>query len=176
MRKVAVVTLLVLVSAVLAVSQQNAPVKKSSVPGKTGVPDKALMQRIWDGWSTLDPANVARFYAKGPGHVFFDIAPLKYNSWEEYEAGVKNVLAGMKSLKATVNDDAQVHQAGNFAWGTAIVHYEEITKDDKTVPGDFRWTVVWQKTGTQWLIVHEHVSAPLPEPASGSASGPAGAA
>ena len=173
MRKVAVVTLLVLVSAVLAVSQQNAPVKKSSVPGKTGVPNKALMDRIWEGWSTMDPANVAHFYAKGPGHVFFDIAPLKYNSWDEYEAGVKKVLAGFKSIKATVNDDAQVHQAGNLAWGTATVHHEDVTKDDKTETGDFRWTVVWQKTGPQWLIVHEHVSAPLAAPEPEKKSEPA---
>ena len=40
-------------------------------------PDKAYLQKIWDGWSTLDPANVAKFYASGP-HTFFDIAPLKY--------------------------------------------------------------------------------------------------
>jgi len=37
-------------------------------------PDKAYMQKIWDGWSTLDPANVAKYYASGP-HTFFDIAP-----------------------------------------------------------------------------------------------------
>ena len=27
--------------------------------------------------------------------------------------------------------------------------------------GDFRWTVIWQKEDGKWLIVHEHVSAPL---------------
>ena len=55
-------------------------------------PDKAYMQKIWDGWATLDPDNVAKYYATGP-HTFFDIAPLKYNSWDEYEKGVQG-LAG----------------------------------------------------------------------------------
>ena len=62
-------------------------------------PDKAYLQKIWDGWSTLDPANTAKFYATGP-HTFFDIAPLKYNSWDEYEKGVKGVLAGYKSASS----------------------------------------------------------------------------
>ena len=62
------------------------------------VPDKAYLQKIWDGWSTLDPANVEKFYATGP-HVFFDIAPLKYGSWDEYQKGVKELLAGYKSAK-----------------------------------------------------------------------------
>jgi hypothetical protein len=27
--------------------------------------------------------------------------------------------------------------------------------------GNFRWTVVWENQEGKWLIVHEHVSAPL---------------
>ena len=28
--------------------------------------------------------------------------------------------------------------------------------------GNFRWTVVFENEDGKWLIVHEHVSAPLP--------------
>ena len=122
-------------------------------------PDKALMQQIWDGWSTRDPNNVAKFYATGP-HVFFDIAPLKYNSWDEYQNGVKAVLAGFSSLKCTVNDDAVIHPHGNLVWGTATVHESDVKTDGAKGEGEFRWTVVWEKQGGQWLIVHEHVSVP----------------
>ena len=76
--------------------------KKAAGPA----PDKAYLQKIWDGWSTLDPANVAQFYAPGP-HTFFDIAPLKYGSFDEYAKGVQGVVAGYKSAKFTVNDDAR---------------------------------------------------------------------
>src|ERR1700683_5778514 len=88
--------------------------RKSAAPA----PDKRVLQKIWDGWSTLDPANVAKFYADGP-HTFFDIAPLKYGSWDEYEKGVKAVVGGYKSAKFTVNDDAAVHPHGDLVWGTA---------------------------------------------------------
>ena len=37
-------------------------------------------------------------------------------------------------------------------------------RSDVTLPemGNFRWTVVFENEEGKWLIVHEHVSAPLP--------------
>jgi ketosteroid isomerase-like protein len=124
-------------------------------------PDKALMQQIWDGWATLNPDNVAQYYAKGP-HTFFDIMPLKYSSWEQYYSGSKDVIAGFKSAKFTVNDDVELHRpTGNLVWATATVKDEMTTKDDKVQMGNFRWTVIWENQDGKWLIVHEHISAPL---------------
>jgi ketosteroid isomerase-like protein len=126
---------------------------------KAAAPDKAYMQKIWDGWATLDPSNVAGFYASGP-HTFFDIAPLKYSSWDEYQKGVRQVLTDYKAAKFTVNDDADLHPAGKYVWGSATVKYQMTHKNDKVDTGDFRWTVVFEKQGGKWFTVHEHVSIP----------------
>ncbi len=138
-------------------AQPKAASKKSSAAPP---PDKAFLQKIWDGWATLDAANVAMFYAKGP-HTFFDIAPLKYDSWDAYESGVKNVLSGYKSAKFTLNDDAATHPHGDLVWATATVKEEMTTKAGKVEMGNFRWTAVLENQDGKWLIVHEHVSAPL---------------
>jgi len=135
---------------------KKSPMKKAAGPA----PDKAFMQKIWDGWSTLDTANVAKFYASGP-HVYFDIAPLKYDSWDEYEKGVKGELADYKSAKFTVNDDAEIHPHGDLVWGTATIKEEMTSKAGKVEMGNFRWTVVWESEDGKWLIVHEHVSQPI---------------
>ena len=127
---------------------------------KNSAPDKAHLQKIWDGWSTLNPDNVAQFYATGP-HVFFDIAPLKYASWDEYQKGVRQVVADFKSAKFTVNDDSALHPAGKYVWGTATVNEQMTHKDGKVDMGTFRWTVVFEQQNGKWLIVHEHISAPL---------------
>ena len=139
-----------------------AQTKKSTMKkGAAGpAPDKAALQKVWDGWSTLDPANVAKHYATGQ-HTFFDIAPLKYNSWDEYEKGVKGVLAGYKSAKFTVNDDADIHPQGDLVWATATVAEQMTSKAGKVEMGNFRWTVIFENEDGKWLIVHEHVSAPL---------------
>jgi ketosteroid isomerase-like protein len=135
---------------------KKSPMKKPAGPA----PDKAYLQKIWDGWSTLDPANAAKFYAPGP-HTFYDIAPLKYSSWEDYEKGVKAVVADYKSAKFTVNDDADVHPHGDLAWATATIKEEMTTKAGKVEMGNFRWTVIFENVDGQWLIVHEHVSEPI---------------
>jgi ketosteroid isomerase-like protein len=158
MKRLLPVSLCVLALSLSGFAQGKKPSMKKSAAG--AAPDKAYMQKIWDGWSTLDPANVAKFYATGP-HTFFDIAPLKYGSWDEYQAGVKGVLAGYKSAKFTVNDDAAVHPQGDVVWGTATVKEEMTTKAGKIEMGNFRWTVLWANEDGKWLIVHEHVSVPL---------------
>ena len=141
---------------------RKSAMKKSATKNSAAAPapDKAYLQKIWDGWATLDPSNTAKFYATGP-HTFFDIAPLKYGSWDEYEKGVRGVLAGYKSARFTVNDDAAIHPHGDLVWATSTIAEQMTDKAGKVSMGNFRWTVVFENEDGKWLIVHEHVSAPL---------------
>jgi ketosteroid isomerase-like protein len=152
--------LFTILTCVLMVALTGAATTKKAAKMPAGAaPDKAYLQKIWDGWSTLDPANTAKFYASGP-HTYFDIAPLKYDSWDEYQNGVKAVVGGYKSAKFTVNDDAVLHPHGDLVWGTATVKDEMTTKAGKIEMGNFRWTVVFENQDGKWLIVHEHISLP----------------
>lgn len=164
LRRTAVSSFAVFVLAVLvlATSVFTTPASAQSNSGpQTQTPSKQLMQDIWTGWGTLDTANVSRFYDKNVNDVFFDVTPLKYKGWSAYESGVKNVFAQWQSMKATVNEDAEVHANGNLYWGTSTVHLEITPKQGNAMTLDLRWTALWQKQGKQWLIVHEHVSAPM---------------
>ncbi|MFZ0807457.1 MAG: nuclear transport factor 2 family protein [Candidatus Sulfotelmatobacter sp.] len=134
--------------------------KKMAKTSAPNAPDRAYLQKIWDGWATLDPANVAKYYATGP-HTFYDIAPLKYNSWDEYQKGVVAVVANYKSAKFTINDDLAIHPHSDLVWATATIAEEMTTKAGKVEMGNFRWTAVLENEDGKWLIVHEHVSAPL---------------
>jgi ketosteroid isomerase-like protein len=124
-----------------------------------GVVDKAFLQKIWDGWATLDAAGQKQYYAQGP-HVFFDVAPLKYNSWDEFQSGVGKELSGYKAARFTVNDDAQIHKSGENYWITATVASDMTQKSGKRELATFRWTAVFEKQHGKWLIVHEHISVP----------------
>ena len=135
---------------------QTQAAKKNRAPG---APDKALVQKIWDGWNSLNPDNTAPFYARGQ-HAFFDVAPLRYSSWDEYASGVKKEFADYKAAKFMVNDDLEIHTAGDYAWGASTVKFDMTRTSGKRELGQFRWTVVWHKQDGQWLIVHEHVSVP----------------
>ena len=133
--------------------------KGKKVSAVAGAVDKAYLQKIWDGWATLDAAAQKQYYAQGP-HVFFDIAPLKYGSWDEYQSGVSKELGDYKAARFTVNDDAQIHKSGNAYWITATVASDMTQKSGKREMATFRWTAVFEKQDGKWLIVHEHVSVP----------------
>jgi ketosteroid isomerase-like protein len=135
--------------------------QKAAKAAAGGAVDKAYLQKIWNGWATLDAAGQKQYYAQGP-HVFFDIAPLKYASWDEYQPGVTQELAGYKAARFTVNDDAQIHKNGEVYWITATVASDMTQKSGKREMATFRWTAVFEKQDGKWLIVHEHVSEALP--------------
>lgn len=124
--------------------------------------DKAIMQQVWDAWDTLDPANPAKFYSHEPNHIFYDVAPLQYHNWSEYENGARKVFADWKSLKSKVNYDGMIRsESPTMTWTTSTVDMEVVTKDGKTQKMTARWTAIWHKHGNQWLIAHEHVSVPM---------------
>jgi ketosteroid isomerase-like protein len=156
-RYLAVSLCLVALTLSAAAQAKKSPMKKAPAGP---VPDKAYLQKIWDGWSTLNPANVAQYYATGP-HTYFDIAPLKYGSFDEYAKGAQAVVAGYKSAKFTLNDDLAIHPHGDLVWATATVQEEMTTKAGKVEMGNFRWTAIFENEDGKWPIVHEHVSEPI---------------
>ena len=125
---------------------------------------KALMQKITDAWCTLDPSKAAPYYVTEGKHIFYDISPLKYTGWKEYADTTQRMFAGVSSLKITLGNDVQTHRRGNVAWGTATWKMELVSKDGKKETPEGRWTVIWEKRGDNWLVVHEHLSVPAPLP------------
>jgi len=123
---------------------------------------KALIDRYSSAWSSLDPNNAAPLYAKDADLVFYDIAPLKYSGWAEYDQGVRKVLGGFETLKLTPNNDLKVTRRGNIAWTTVTHHLSAKLKGGGPMESDVRQTVIWEKRNGKWLIVHEHFSAPMP--------------
>ena len=128
--------------------------------------DEATFRKLVDGycaaWSSKDPANAAKYYAKDDGLVFYDVAPFSYGSWKEYEAGVrKNLLDNADSVSLTAGKELRVTRHGNIAWTTVPMHITAKMKDGKTIDSPIRYTGIWEKHGKSWLLVHEHLSAPL---------------
>jgi ketosteroid isomerase-like protein len=134
--------------------------KKPAAKAAAGAPDKAYLEKLLEGWNTGDPANMAQYYIQGE-YAFFDIAPLKYNNWPEYQKGATELLKGYKSFKLTLNDDAQIHQEGNLAWSAATIKEDAVTAAGKHEMATLRWTAIFQKQDGKWLIVHEHTSEPI---------------
>ncbi len=128
--------------------------------------DDATFRGLTDGycaaWSSGNPDNAAKFYAQGDDLVFYDVAPFSYNGWKEYDAGARKAfLDNAESLSLTAGKDLKVTRHGNFAWTTVSMHLAAKMKDGKTIESPVRYTGIWEKRGETWLLVHEHLSAPM---------------
>jgi ketosteroid isomerase-like protein len=128
--------------------------------------DDATFRRLIDAyclaWSTGNADNPARFYAKEDGLVFYDVAPFSYHSWKEYHEGVKAALLdNMESGSLSAGKDLKVRRHGTVAWTTVSMQLSEKTKDGKNVETEIRYTGIWERRSSGWLLVHEHLSAPL---------------
>jgi ketosteroid isomerase-like protein len=128
--------------------------------------DDATFRKLIDAycaaWSTGNADNAARFYAKDEGLVFYDVTPFSYHGWKEYHDGVKAALFdNMESGTLSAGKDLKVRRRGTVAWTTVSMHLSEKTKDGKNLETEIRYTGIWEKRPNGWLLVHEHLSAPL---------------
>jgi ketosteroid isomerase-like protein len=128
--------------------------------------DDATFRKLIDdycaAWSTGNADNPARFYAKEDGLVFYDVAPFSYHSWKEYHEGVKKeFLDSAESVKLSAGKDLKVRRRGTVAWTTVSMHLSEKTKDGKSSETEIRYTGIWERRPSGWVLVHEHLSAPL---------------
>jgi len=114
-------------------------------------------------WSSGNPDNAARFYAKDSSLVFYDVAPFSYHGWKDYDQGVRKEFFNdnFESATLTPGKDLKVTRRGTIAWTTVSIHLSEKTKDGKGLETDLRYTGIWERRGNAWVIVHEHLSAPL---------------
>lgn len=161
---VAAVILLLLVGSAGAAAQAEKKTRARAA-AKPAYDFQPLMHKIFEAWSSTDPSGVAQYYAQEPEHVYYDIAPLKYNGWQEYAEGYKKIIADYSSVKFILGPDAQAHQHGNMAWTAATWKGEMVKKDGTKETLEGRWTAVFEKRGENWIIVHDHFSVPLPSPA-----------
>ena len=123
---------------------------------------RILVPKIVAAWGTLDISKVEPYYAADADFSYFDLVPMKYNNWAEYRVGVQKALFEPNtSIKLKVNDDLGVHSRGNLAWATFTFGADITSKQGATSHLDGRWTMVLEKRAKGWIVVHEHVSAPL---------------
>ncbi|OLC91700.1 MAG: hypothetical protein DMG35_02020 [Acidobacteria bacterium] len=123
---------------------------------------RALVPKVIASWETLDISKIEPNYAADADFAYFDLAPMKYNNWAEYRVGAQKALfEPNRSIKLRLNDDLGVHRRGSLAWATVTFGADIVSKQGAASRLDGRWTMVLEKRAHRWIVVHEHVSAPL---------------
>jgi ketosteroid isomerase-like protein len=164
MNKLAQAILTVMLTLVVALAGA-AQTKASANKAASGEAEfRKLIEEYYTAWSMLNTDAPAKFYAKDADLIFYDIAPMKYNGWQEYHDGVQKYFFDMAtSAKLTPNlNDLKVTVRGDVAWTTVTFRLSSTLKAGGTQELEARHTAIWERRNGHWLIVHEHVSVPLP--------------
>jgi ketosteroid isomerase-like protein len=123
---------------------------------------RALIDQYCAAWSSGDPENAAKFYAKDKDLVFYDLTPFSYSGWKDYEAGVrKGFTDSVESVSLTAGKDLKVSRRGTVAWTIVSMHVTAKMKDGRTIDSPVRYTGIWERRGKSWVLVHEHLSVPM---------------
>jgi ketosteroid isomerase-like protein len=123
---------------------------------------RTLVPQIVAAWGAMDISKVAPYYAADADLAYFDVVPLKYRNWKEYSEGAQKYLfEPNRSISAKLNDDLAVRRRGSLAWATFTLAIDLVSKEGASSHLNARWTMVLEKRAKGWVVVHEHVSAPL---------------
>jgi len=128
--------------------------------------DDATFRKLIDGycaaWSSGNPDNAAKYYAKDNDLIFYDLAPFSYKGWKEYSESTRDLFSGnVESLSLTADKDLKTVRHGNIAWTTVSMRAFAKMKNGSTLDTPVRYTGIWEKRGKGWVLVHEHLSAPI---------------
>ena len=67
---------------------------------------------------------------------------------------------GMKSLRLRVRDDLNVFRRGDLVWTTVLQDIIARLESGKELKFVQRQTGIWEKRNGNWVMIHEHLSAP----------------
>ncbi|MGH9903214.1 MAG: YybH family protein [Pyrinomonadaceae bacterium] len=147
----------------IAVGARPAGAPPSTVGGSgTAESMRRFSEQIIAAYERRDTTALKKMYARQPGALFFWERKMSY-SWPQISDTLDSLVSAVAELKLTTSE-FRSGGSGNAGWFAATFHVERVTPAGKRFASDGRWTVVAEKAGGRWLIVHEHTSFPLPEP------------
>ena len=79
--------------------------------------------------------------------------------WEAFEKAVKELFTLVKDSKLTLSDlKIHVTPDGKYAWATCLWDWRATMDGQAMQLSDGRWTMVFEKRETGWVMVHYHDS------------------
>ncbi len=124
-----------------------------------------LVQRIdrcWnDGPLATADERLQPFYADSAQMSLYMPWPPHdgYRDWSGFQAGIRDYVAlTARRLTLRHNDDLEANRRGDLAWTTATVHLHFDAPGGNPMDADGRQTLIWQRSGQKWRVLHEHLS------------------
>jgi ketosteroid isomerase-like protein len=143
----------------LASGAMAAPPARKTAPQPTNFQER--VEQYWKAWSSGDEKAIRGFYSTGPDAVFYDIGPLQHKGWDQYRLAVERSSTRGEQIEVTLPEKVAVHKRGALVWTTNTVHIKIQPASGPAREWDARQTLIWERRGPRWVILHEHLSVPM---------------
>jgi len=147
--------------------RQTTPAKR---PAATGDAAEARAVReafdsLVDGIRRADADAVMKLYWNSPQLVLFNNNGSVTKTWEQAHSNRQSLYAKVKDVKLDVRD-VRVKTLGPGAAIVTCLWEQSQTADGQPERATGRLTLVYQKVGAEWKIVHAHTSPDKPSPSN----------
>jgi uncharacterized protein (TIGR02246 family) len=118
-----------------------------------------------DGIRRDDAAAVMKLYWNSPQLIVFNNNGTVTKSWEQVRSNRESLYAKISDVKLDVRD-VRVKTLGPSAALVTCLWEQSQTADGQPEHATGRLTIVYQKIGVEWKIVHTHTSPDKPSPSN----------
>ena len=123
---------------------------------------RALFDQFNAAWERRDPAFIDRFYAHDPSGVFF-FERRQLVGWPRVDTLYRNMFANAARGRVRSGYDVlDVGARGNVGWLAANFRLEVIEASGDTTVDEGRQSLVLERRGGRWQVVHRHTSFQAP--------------
>lgn len=122
---------------------------------------RALCEQLFAAHRSLDPEAIMQLYAEQPNGLYFWERALAYD-YGQIAQTVGAIASSVAALTLTPGE-FRAGGTGDTGWFAVTFHAARTLPDGRAFETDGRFTVVAERIGAHWLIVHDHASLPLPQ-------------
>lgn len=124
---------------------------------------RAAFDSLVDGIRRADAEAVAKLYWNSPQLSVFNNNGTVTKSWEQARSNRESLYAKVSDVKLDVRD-VRVKPLGASGAVVTCLWEQSQTADGQPEHATGRLTIVYQKVGAEWKIVHTHTSPDRPDP------------
>jgi len=154
--------------AVPAAGRQTATPRTTARPTADAAQARAVREEfdsLVDGIRRADAEAVTKLYWNSPQLLVFNNNGTVTKSWEQARSNRESLYAKVSDVKLDVRD-VRVKTLGPSAAVVTCLWEQSQTADGQPERATGRLTIVYQKIGAVWKIVHTHTSPDKPNPSN----------
>jgi len=152
---------------------EQQPARSASAPRSPRAAGEAAQSRavretfdsLVDGIRRADAAAVTKLYWNSPQLVLFNNNGTVTKSWEQARSNRESLYAKVLDVKLDVRD-VRVKTLGPSGAVVTCLWDQSQTAEGQPERATGRLTIVYQKVGADWKIVHTHTSPDKPSPSN----------